>query len=232
MSANLTKLEVVDRFFSGTGFSYDQVAALCTCGFDRCWKKRIIAQIPARPGRIIDQACGTGILTFKIARRFPDCQIIGVELRNEYLDIARRKARTAGIRNVDFIPGRAEDVVLEGGCDCITSSYLAKYAELGSLIANAKKMLRPGGLIIMHDFTYPGNPIFLSFWRAYFQILRRLGAAIFPEWRTVFNELPAFLRQTRWVSESLSAMKDNGFSDITLESLTFGASAILTAKKQ
>ncbi len=56
-------------------------------------------------------------------------------------------------------------------------------------------------------------------------------ATIFPEWRTVFNELPDFLRQTTWVSDSLAIMKENGFSDITSKSLTFGSSAIATARK-
>lgn len=231
MPANPPKLEVVHRFFSGTGFSYDRVVALCTCGFDRYWKKSIIARIPAQPTRILDQACGTGILTFKIARRFPDCRVIGVELRDEYLNIARERARSSGIRNVEFVLGRAEDVVLEGDCDCITSSYLAKYAELGSLIMNAKSMLRSDGLIIIHDFTYPGHPVFLSIWQAYFQILRRVGTKLFPEWRTVFYELPEFLRQSGWVSESLALLRENAFCDITSESLTFGTSAIVTARK-
>ncbi len=231
MTANHDKLEVVNRFFSGTGFSYDQVVALCTCGLDKHWKKEIIKSIPARPARIIDQACGTGILTFEIARRFPDCRVIGVELRDEYLGIARQKAHRSGIENVDFILGRAEDVVLHGDCDCITSSYLAKYADLEKLIANAKKMLRPGGLLVMHDFTYPDNPIFLSLWRAYFHILRRVGARIFPEWRAVFSELPEFLHTTRWVSESLALMKETAYGDISSESLTFGASAVVMARK-
>lgn len=231
MAANLSKLEVVHRFFSGTGLSYDQVATICTCGFDKYWKKRIIEKIPARPACIIDQACGTGILTLKIARKFPDCQVIGVELRDEYLTIAREKARTSGISNVDFILGRAEDVVLEGSCDCITSSYLAKYAELGTLISNAGKMLRPGGLLIMHDFTYPSNLVFLSLWQTYFKLLRMIGSRIFTEWRTVFYELPEFLRQTMWLSETLTIMKEAGFSDITSKSLTFGTSAIVTARK-
>ena len=229
--SNLSKLEVVQRFFSGTGFSYDRVATLGTFGFDKYWKKRIMEQIPAHPACIIDQACGTGILTLKIAGRFPDCRVIGVELRDEYLTIAREKARTLGISNVDFILGRAEDVMLEGGCDCITSSYLAKYAELETLIQNAGRMLRPGGLIIMHDFTYPSNPVFIPLWQIYFQLLRIIGNRIFPEWRTVFDELPAFLRQTTWVSESLSILKENGFSDITTRSLTFGSAAIITARK-
>lgn len=231
MAANHSKLAVVHRFFSGTGFSYDRVATVCTCGFDRYWKRRIIAAIPPHPARLLDQACGTGILTLAIARAFPDCRVTGVELRDEYLDIAREKARSWDIRNVEFILGRAEDVLVEGQYDCITSSYLAKYAELAPLLANAGEMLRPGGLIIIHDFTYPANPLFRSLWHAYFGILRTVGSWIFPEWRTVFQELPGFLRQTAWLPETLALLREQGFRDITCESLTFGTAAIITARK-
>src|SRR6266542_2570286 len=110
IAANTSKIETVHRFFSGTGLTYDRVSAVCTCGFDGYWKKKIIAGIPAHSTRIIDQACGTGILTFDIARAFPHSRIIGVELRDEYLGIARRKAEESGVRNVDFILGPAEDV--------------------------------------------------------------------------------------------------------------------------
>jgi demethylmenaquinone methyltransferase / 2-methoxy-6-polyprenyl-1,4-benzoquinol methylase len=233
MAAPFSRREVVQRFFSGTGSSYDQVALMCTIGFDKYWKRKIIEKIPVRPTCILDQACGTGILTIRIARTFPDCRVIGVELRDEYLAIAREKARTSGLQNVEFILGRAEDVVLEeGGCDCITSSYLAKYAELGALIANAGKMLRPGGLIIMHDFTYPPNPVFLSLWQAYFQLLRMFGSRMYPEWRTVFYELPTFLQQSRWVPDSLAFLGEGTFCDATCEPFTFGTSAIVTARRR
>jgi len=231
MAANLSKLETVHRFFSGTGFSYDQVALLCTLGFDRLWKRKIIDKIPRRPRRIIDQASGTGILTFEIARRFPDCEVIGVELRDEYLSIAKEKARGLRIGNVRFILGRAEDVVPDGAFDCITSSYLAKYADLKTLLARAGRMLRPGGLIIMHDFTYPPHSLFRSGWQTYLAILRLLGTKIYPEWRTAFYELPGFLRETRWLTESIALLTEQGFRNLEVETLTFGTSAIVTARK-
>jgi len=231
MAANLSKLETVQRFFSGTGFSYDQVALLCTLGFDRLWKKKIIDKIPRRPRRILDQASGTGILTLEIARRFPDCEVIGVELRDEYLSIAKEKARALRIGNVRFILGRAEDVVPDGAFDCITSSYLAKYADLKTLLAQARRMLRPGGLIIMHDFTYPPHSLFRSGWQTYLAILRLLGTKIYPEWRTAFYELPGFLRETRWLTESIALLTEQGFRNLEVEALTFGTSAIVTARK-
>ena len=113
MNNDLSKLEVVQRFFSGTGFSYDQVVTVCTCGFDRYWKKVILAKIPANPARVLDQACGTGILTLAIARAFPGCRVTGVELRDEYLDIAREKARSAGIGNVEQFAAMLEPALAD-----------------------------------------------------------------------------------------------------------------------
>jgi len=230
MAADLSKLETVYRFFTGTGSSYDRVVFACTCGFDGRWKKKILAKIPDGPVRILDQGCGTGILTLEIARAFPGCEVTGVELREEYLELAREKARAEGTGNVRFILGRAEDVVPEGEFDCITSSYLAKYAELGILVANARKMLRPGGLVIMHDFTRPSNLVFLSMWHAWFRILRFAGGRVWPEWRSVFSELPEFLHRSPWLPELLATLEEQGFTGIESEPLTFGASVIVTAR--
>jgi demethylmenaquinone methyltransferase / 2-methoxy-6-polyprenyl-1,4-benzoquinol methylase len=227
--ANLSRLEVVHRFFSGTGLSYDRVATICTWGFDLYWKRRILAAIPGRPKRLLDQACGTGILTLDIARRFPDCEVIGVELRREYLDIARQKARDGGIENVSFLLGRAEDVLPEGEFDCITSSYLAKYADLPLLLENARQMLRPGGRLILHDFTYPRSRLFRLLWRVHFRLLQTAGSRLFPEWRTVFFELPDFLRETRWLPESLDRLERLSFEGIRCIPLTCGAAALITA---
>jgi demethylmenaquinone methyltransferase/2-methoxy-6-polyprenyl-1,4-benzoquinol methylase len=232
MPPNRFKLDIVYRFFSGTGLTYDRVVVVCTCGLDKLWKKRIVEEIPVYPTRILDQGCGTGILTMDIAWKFPGCGIVGVELRDEYLSLARQKALSAGLKNIQFILGRAEDVSPEGSFDCIISSYLAKYADLPALAANARKMLRPGGVMIMHDFTVPSNPVFLSIWNAYFLLLRTLGGRIWPEWRTVFLELPEFLRQCTWTSEAFAALEKNDFCDISIKPLNFGASAIITARKR
>jgi demethylmenaquinone methyltransferase/2-methoxy-6-polyprenyl-1,4-benzoquinol methylase len=222
-------VEVAHRFFAGTGPTYDLIANLCTFGFDVPWKTKIIRKIPPEPVHIIDQACGTGILTLRIAKRFPTCRVTGVELRNEYLNIAKQKAASMNLKNLEFILGRAEDIILNRPVDCITSSYLAKYAELRSLVGNAAAMLRRGGVLVMHDFTYPKGHTFPRLWEYYFKVLRTVGARFFPRWKTVFEELPAFLRKSRWVPELLIFLRENGFTDIRFESLTLGTSAMVTA---
>jgi demethylmenaquinone methyltransferase/2-methoxy-6-polyprenyl-1,4-benzoquinol methylase len=217
------------RFFTGTGPSYDLIVNLCTLGFDFRWKENILRRIPPNATAIVDQACGTGILTFKIARRFPDCRITGVELRDEYLNIAKAKAEAIKLKNVEFALGRAEEVRVDAPIDCITSSYLAKYAELGSLVRNARAMLRPGGVLVVHDFAYPPGHVFAQLWELYLRLLQTVGPRAFPEWKTVFDELPEFLRQTVWVAELRQALEEQGFTAIHVESLTWGAAAVITA---
>jgi len=226
-----SEVELVHRFFSGTGSTYDFMVNLCTLGFDRCWKREILRKVPKGSIRILDQACGTGILTLKIARAFPRSRVIGVDLLEEYVSLAKEKARRQNVENVEFILGRAEEVLLHTNFDCITSSYLAKYANRRSLTRNAGKMLRSGGILIMHDFTYPPNHAFAHLWEFYFQILQSAGTWKFPQWGDIFDGLPELLRETKWVTELTRTLRDNGFSDITIQFLTLGTSAIVTARK-
>lgn len=223
--------ELVNRFFSGTGGTYDRIVNVCTLGFDVWWKRAILGSLPPAPAAVLDQASGTGILTFQIARRFPLCRVVGVELRREYLAAAEERRRRRGLTNVEFVQGRAEDVFLRRRFDAITSSYLAKYAELDPLVVNAREMLREGGRLIVHDFTYPRVRPFASIWEAYFRLLQGAGARAHPEWREAFFGLPPLLRETAWVEELAGSLRRHGFRDIRIRSLTFGAAALLTAAR-
>lgn len=221
----------VHRFFAGTGRSYDRIVKLLTFGADIYWKRKILGAIPSNPALIVDQACGTGILSMQQARRWPRCRVVGVELRPEYLDIGRSRAAALHLENLQWIVGRAEDVRLRAEADCITSSYLAKYADLQELIANARRMLRPGGRLILHDFTRPVHDRFYRLWRVYLGILKSVGPRIWPQWRTVFFELPPLLESTRWVTQACGLLRANRFTSLQILSMTGHTSVMLVAER-
>ncbi|HYZ72124.1 MAG TPA: hypothetical protein VE641_03545, partial [Chthoniobacterales bacterium] len=135
------------------------------------------------------------------------------------------------LTTVEFIHGKAEDVVLAGDFDCITSCYLAKYADLTRLVSHAHDMLGKGGMLIMHELTYPTGLIYASFWHIHFRLLQAYGTWKHPEWRIAFDELPACLKESMWIDELIDALKANKFSDIKIEHLAFDASAIVSARK-
>lgn len=225
------KLALVHRFFSNTGSTYDFMVNAATLGIDRRWKRIIIDQLPATPMRVLDLACGTGILTFGIARRYPQCLVVGVELRDEYLQIARNKANALGLNNVELVLSRAEDYSSSDTFDGVVSSYLAKYADISLLMRNTKTLLRDGGVVIMHDFTYPPNAFLAYLWRVYFAILQIIGTPIYPAWREIFHELPGLIKRTRWCLEVLHALEEHEFTNIRSQYLTLYGSAMITAAK-
>ena len=89
MSINSPK-SLVLKFFTNTSGSYDKVVHWATFGRDGIWKKEILNKICGKS--ILDLACGTGILTRKIAQRFPYADVIGVDMSTSYLDVARLRA--------------------------------------------------------------------------------------------------------------------------------------------
>jgi demethylmenaquinone methyltransferase/2-methoxy-6-polyprenyl-1,4-benzoquinol methylase len=226
-----SQLMLVHRFFAGTGKSYDFMVNVATFGIDRLWKRRIVSLMPSNPRRILDLACGTGISTLAIANRYPNCQVVGVELRNEYLDIARQKVQKLGLKNIELVLGRAEDYYSEESFNCISSSYLAKYADLKHLTQTSKAMLKEGGLLLMHDFIFPPKPALVQIWRFYFKMLQTIGTLFFPSWREIYYGLPQLIEEVHWVPELQECLQQEGFSHIQVEYLTLYGSAIVSARK-
>ncbi|HXN06239.1 MAG TPA: class I SAM-dependent methyltransferase [Nitrospiria bacterium] len=224
------KRDFVQKFFSATGETYDHIVKICTFGIDGWWKQSILNTLD-NPGKVLDLACGTGILTFAIAKRFPKCQIVGVDITEGYLNVARRKADLLHAENVRFIQQWAEEVSSDELFDCITSSYLAKYADLSRLVRNSASMLKPGGLLLFHDFTYPQSRMIALSWELYFKLLRNVGSLRYPQWRNVFIELPDLIRKTRWVEDLTSAMRNNYLTEIRVKILTLQGATLVTGRK-
>jgi len=222
-----TPRDLVPRFFEKTAQTYDRVVNLTTFGKDKYWKKEILKKIsPCHT--ILDLACGTGILTFQIAGKFPDAAIVGVDVTESYLAIARKKLKSH--HHVTFLHEDAEKLSLESKFDCITSSYLPKYCNPETLIKTCLKHLNSDGKIILHDFTYPKNNIVKSLWNLYFIILKVIGYFT-PSWRSVFEDLPRLIRSSNWIHQYENAMKRKGMQ-VEVQLLTWGCSAVLTGTKK
>lgn len=215
--------ELVPKFFDRTSESYDKIVSRTTLGKDSYWKKEILKKIP-KCDSILDLACGTGILTQQIAQKIPNAKIVGVDVTPSYLEIAKKKL--ASNPNISFVQQDAEKLNLNTKFDCITSSYIPKYCTAEILVKTCLNHLKPGGKIILHDFTYPKNILVRKIWNLFFVILNRLGKYA-PEWKEVFVELPKLIRSSRWVEEYETSMRKNGLI-VERQSLSWGTSAILT----
>ena len=220
-----TPKDFVPKFFDYTAQTYDRIAKWATFGRDSYWKKEIINQMDY-PGSILDLACGTGILTRKIATQFPKSNIMGVDITKSYLDMAKRNS--SSFRNISYILQDAEELNLGQKFDCICSSYIPKYCNPDILIKNCISHLNPGGMIIFHDFIYPKNGVIQKMWSMHFVLLNFVGTFI-AEWKKAFSELPNLIRTSIWDTSYHNELVQNDF-DVKRINLTFNTSTILVAK--
>lgn len=222
--SNLSPKELVPIFFDSTASSYDRVVNFATFGQDNLWKNEILSKV--RGNSILDLACGTGILTRLIAQKFPQSSIVGVDITENYLKVARQNSRQ--LQNVLFVHQDAEKLELNQKFDCIVSSYIPKYCDAQALIKSCIKHLSPHGIIILHDFSYPKNSLIQMLWERYFHLLQFVGHFI-PRWKAAFFELPKLIRSSKWIDDYTLEMKKEGF-DVALKHHTFGCSCIITAQ--
>ena len=219
--------DLVSQFFDNTASSYDFIVKWTTFGKDNYWKEEIIKKIPSTSNSILELACGTGILTKKIAENFPNSRIVGVDITETYLNIAKK--RTRSLPNVIYIFEDAEKINLNEKFDCITSSYIPKYCDVKILIEKCLKHLKPNGIIILHDFLYPKNHLFQKIWKFYFKLLKVLGNFI-PEWKNVFIELPKLIEHSAWIEDFENTMKKNNIL-VEKQILTWRTAGILSGRK-
>lgn len=219
---------LVESFFHGTGDTYDRNVHLATWGRDKQWKEELLSFVH-EPKKVLDLACGTGILALEMARRF-GCDVTGVELRGEYLDLCAERAEKAGFaERTHWIEANAEEILLDQQFDHITSCYIPKYVNLNVLVPNMVKMLSPGGLFIMQDFAYPKEKWVQDIFEDHFGRMKELING--DGWDVMWEQLPNVLRQTNWIADTERNMKEQGLIDVTVVQQSRGLSALVYGRK-
>jgi SAM-dependent methyltransferase len=105
--------------------------------------------------RVLDVGCGSGSMSRLIARAFPDVEVVGVDIREQYLDYARARARAEGIRNLTF---ESADVFAlpfpDESFDLVWSKYLLQWLrEPKAALAEFKRVTKSGGHVVSCDYA-------------------------------------------------------------------------------
>jgi len=116
--------------------------------------------------RVLDVGCGSGSMARLIAGSFPDLEVVGVDVREQYLDYARARAREEGIHNLVFERGDVFALPFaDASFDLVWSKYLLQWLrEPKAALAEFKRVTRPGGHVVSCDYVgfvvdhYPIDP--------------------------------------------------------------------------
>ena len=131
----------------------------------------------------LDAGCGGGDVSVELARRVgPGGRVIGLDIDETTLDLARRDARARGVNNVEFYTDDIRKHDSEPVFDIVYARFLLTHLDdPARLVAAFHRHLQPGGLVIVEDidtsgfFTYPESKAFRLFLDLYGAVVRKRG---------------------------------------------------------
>ncbi len=141
-----------------------------------------------QPVCLLDLACGTGELERQLVGLHPEIEIIGLDSSPEMLAQARRKF--AGQPHLTFVEGNASHALpfSDASFDIVVSANAMHYlAQPGILLQEIYRVLKPGGQLVIEDFTVHGRVL----WPLFERLIRLVDPQHYQTY--TFSELNRFL---------------------------------------
>ena len=216
----------VHAAFSSIAERYVTANHILSMGMDILWRARVVQMVAEwKPANLLDIATGTGDLALAIKKALPEIDVLGTDFCRPMLDVAVRR----GLENV--LEADAMNLPLpDAAFDAATVAFgLRNMADYEKALREFRRVLRPGGHLLVLDFSMPEN-IFAAPYRLYLHhVLPRVAGWVTGNsaaYDYLGESIEAFPRGVAFQELLLNA----GFSNPTCLPLCMGIASIYTAE--
>ena len=217
----------VQSLFGAIARRYDLANHLLSGGLDFFWRRRAARLVRGwNPGRILDLATGSGDVALTLRRHCPDAQIVGADFCVPML----REAVKKGSGPVVAADGLALPFAV-GAFDVVTVAFgLRNMASWPGALGEMHRVLRPGGQVLILDFSVPPPP-FRGIYRVYLhRILPKVAGWLTGE-RGAYEYLGDSIERFPAGKAMCALLESAGFSEPSARRLSGGIVSLYTAKR-
>jgi len=161
--------------FDGIAPYYDLLNAVLSLGIDKRWRKTAIQHVAAKhPKRILDMATGTADLAIQAAKAIPEAQVIGVDISSKMIELGKVKLQKQDLtERIKLQVGDSENMNLESDSfDVAMASFgVRNFEDLEKGLSEMHRVIKPGGSILVLEFSNPRTFPFKQAFNAYFKYL-------------------------------------------------------------
>ena len=218
----------VREAFASIASRYQLANHVLSLGIDFSWRRAVARLVESlRPKTLLDVATGTGDLALAIQQRLPALEITGTDFCAEMLEIARR----AGLKRT--VEADAMQLPFdEGAFDVVTVAYgLRNMKSWKDALVEMRRVLRPGGTLVILDFSLPERPPWRSIYGFYLQnVLPRLAGVIAGN-RAAYDYLARSIQSFPSGVAMEELLRESGYDQPRTRRLTGGISSLYQARK-
>jgi len=213
--------------FAAIAPSYDLNNRVHSLGRDQAWRRAAVRAAAVQPGQdVLDVACGTGDLTQALARGTNAATVTGLDFTRAMLDVAEHKrARSADLSRIRYVEGDAMTLPFpDGSFDALTIAFgIRNVQEPARALAEFRRVLRPGGRLVILEFHRPRNPLVRAFNTLYAGKVMPWTATLLAGDRSgAYRYLPKSVGSFMEADQLRAQIEIAGFQHATVRPLTLG----------
>ena len=230
------KSGLVRNVFTSVASKYDVMNDIMSGGVHRLWKNWMLDWLSPRPGQhLIDVAGGTGDIAFEFIKRAKgSANATVVDLTESMVEEGKkRSSKMDSGYAVQWVCGDAMLLPFAGNSfDVYTISFgIRNVTDIEIALSEAYRVLRPGGRLMILEFSRVDNDILSWFYDKYsFGVIPFMGEIIAGD-RKSYQYLVESIRKFPDQEEFLEIIKKIGFNQVKFRNLSFGVAALHSAWK-
>lgn len=224
----------IEQMFDNISPNYDLLNHLLSVNIDKLWRKRTIRKLAAHhPKAILDVATGTGDFALAAAR-MGGVRITGIDISEGMLEVARTKIKKKKLeQRITFLKADSENLPFDDHVfDAVIVGFgVRNFENLEQGLAEINRVLKPGGVFYVLEFSKPTKSPFRQLYHWYFtKVLPAIGRLISKD-HHAYSYLPESVHEFPDGERFEGILKGLGFSKTAFYPQTFGIATIYEAFK-
>lgn len=225
---------MVREMFDDISPKYDLLNHLLSFGIDRSWRNKMVNLLETRkPASILDVATGTGDLAIAMAKITPQ-KIVGIDISEKMLEVGKTKLTNLGLDAlITLRQADAEKIPFsDNSFHAVTVAFgVRNYENLALGLSEMKRVLRPGGILMILEFSHPESFPMKQLYTFYARnIIPLLGHTVSKN-RQAYQYLPDSVAAFPSGNAFVKILEQTGLKNIRCIPLSQGIASIYTGEK-
>lgn len=229
-----TKKEQVAEMFDNIAYRYDFLNQLLSLGIHKGWRRKSIRLLqPLKPKQVLDVATGTGDFALEAMKLAPD-KITGVDISEGMLKFGREKIAQKKLSDkIELLKGDSENLPFpDDSFDAITVGFgVRNFENLEKGLQNMLRVLRPGGMLVVLEFSRPRVFPVKQLYNFYFKRVCPFVGRTFSKDARAYTYLNESVNAFPDGEDFLNILRKLGYKEVSCRPVSFGIASIYTGKK-